>query len=350
MVDEPAPLVAAFAQHMLAIGAAEVDLYLDGPNPQAAELLAGTDGVRLTQADGRFWAAAGVGTRPLANTARQVVMARMAMRRAPADWLLHCDFDEYLRNPARILQELAETPDDVTHVSLRMGERVILGRQEGLFGGGFRRMHHGYDTLGPALHGDLAGFFHRGLSGHMMGKSFTRTGRGVRPTVHYAVPEGDPAEAPGLPGPYSPTVRLLHFDGMTPLHYATKIMRRVLDPRSNVPRPMAPGRTSQIAALRHAVGDPAALARFVVRMTHATPAQAALLRQHGLLDELPFRPRVDDRVGHLLTPHAIDRRLRARHRVMLETHVPALLDEARWGDLVAAAVASGEDEVGRPEL
>lgn len=350
MIDEPAPLVAAFAQHMLAIGAAQVDLFLDAPNPQAQALLAATDGCRITLCDAAFWAASEGGARPSANTARQFVVAGIAMQRAATDWLLHCDCDEFLRKPGRLLQELADLPDEVTHLTLRMAERVSVGAQTGLYAGAFRRMDWAYGDIGADLHGDKADYFHAGLSGHMMGKSFTRTGRGLRPTVHYAVSDASSDYSLGTPGRYATGTRMLHFDGMTPLHYAIKLMRRVLDPRSNTPRPISGQRAAQIEHLRGLVSDPAALAVFVRRMTTLTQRQAAILRERRLLEDTPFRPQTDATVAGLLTPAAIDRRLRGRHRVLLERHAPQLLDEALWTDLVRAAVASGEDDVGRAEL
>jgi hypothetical protein len=350
MVDEPAALVAAFAQHALAVGAQGVEVFLDNPNPHAMTLLADTAGCRVTLCDDAFWAGTTAGARPPTNVERQCIVAGLAMARCTSDWLLHCDCDEYLREPARLLRELAERPDEVTHVTVRMDERVSLGGQTGLYGGAFRRMHPDYAAIGPALHGPLWDYFHWGLSGHMMGKSFTRTGRGMRPTVHYATPDSDLDYTLGKPGPYARSMRMLHFDGMTTLHYAIKMLRRVLDPRSNMPRPMSAQRTAQIAHIRTLVNDPAALARLVVAMTSLTTRQTAQLTDRGVLSTQPFRPRTSDAVARLLTRAAIDGRLRVRHQAMLARHAPALLDAAHWDDLVAAAVALAENEVAGAEL
>jgi hypothetical protein len=145
-------------------------------------------------------------------------------------------------------------------------------------------------------------------------------------------------------------MRMLHFDGLTALHFAVKLLRRIVDPRSNVPRPMSAQRTAQVALAHDMAGDPAAMARFAVAMMTLTPRQAAVVRARGLLTEVPFRPRTDPAVARLLTIGDFNSRLRVRHRKMLERNAPALLDEALWQRLVADAIQSAEDEVGGAEL
>ena len=55
MVDEPAPLVAAFVGHHLGLGAAEVHVCLDRPNPAAQDLLAGVPGAAALNMEGWRW-------------------------------------------------------------------------------------------------------------------------------------------------------------------------------------------------------------------------------------------------------------------------------------------------------
>jgi hypothetical protein len=339
MVDEPAPLVVAFAQHMLAIGAMSVDLIFDNPNPQASALLEGLPGCRVTLADAAFWAATPGGQRPEANVDRQVAAAAITFARSEADWVLHCDADEFLRGADRLLTDLAALSPDVTHVTLRMAERVWIGAPGGLYAGSFRRMDWDWDDGGHAVQGELAFMFHNGLSGHIMGKSLTRRGSGMRPTVHYAMPEGDPGHPLGKRGPNLRAVRLLHFDGLTPLHFAIKLMRRVLDRRSTTPRAMAPARTAQIEHLRGLIDDPAGLARLVMRLMALSDAQAATLRARGLLEDRPFWPKVSPEIAAMLKPAALDKRLRGRHYRLLADHAPALLDAAVWDRCIAEAAA-----------
>lgn len=348
MVEEPAPLVLAFVQHMLAIGATGVDLFLDKPNAQAQEMLAATPGCRVTVVDDAFWDAVPGGGRPSKKPSRQFAVAEIAYRRCEADWLLHCDCDEFLRQDTAFLTELAAAPDDVTHMTLRVGERVWTGPTPSPYGGVFRRMHADYETFGPQLHGEHAPYFISGLSGHIVGKSLTRTGRALRPTVHFAVPSDGSGFAHGKPEVYVRSSRILHFDGITPLHFAIKMLRHVYDTGSDAPRTaaeMPPHRLAQMAQVPALVADPAALAGLVMRIMSLTPVQADMLRERNLLDEVPFRPRVTPEVAAMLSPAGIDKRLRARHFRLLKDHAPSLLDAATWDRHVREAAGwSGKDE------
>jgi hypothetical protein len=340
MVDEPAALVLAFVQHMLAAGAKEVDLFLDTPNPQAQAILAGTAGCRVTVADDAFWADTPGKMRPAKKTVRQYVLAQIAYLRCDADWLLHCDVDELPRMGHALSSELAAVPEDMDHVTLRMAERVWTGPSKSLYAGAFRRKHNDYDTIGPLLHGDMAPYFIAGLSGHIGGKSLLRTGRPLRPGIHFARLLDESGPVRRSPKLFLPRTRLLHFDGLTPLHYAIKMLRHVFDKRSDVPRTseeMPAHRLAQIGRVPELARRPAALANLVMRLMSVTPAQADLLRAHNLLDSKPFRPEVSDEVAAMLSPAAVDACLRDRYATMLEQHAPALLNAAWWNSCVRKA-------------
>ena len=103
-VDEPAALVVAFALHHLNIGAAEVHIFLDGPNPEAQEALSAIPQVQVTLCDAAYWAASVRRRNPVLHTVRQQVNADNAYGRTKAEWLLHCDCDEFLRDGAAMAQ------------------------------------------------------------------------------------------------------------------------------------------------------------------------------------------------------------------------------------------------------
>jgi hypothetical protein len=354
MMDEPAPLILAFVQHMLAIGAVEVDLFLDRPNPEAEEVLARIPECRVTILDDAFWAALPGGEKPNRKTRRQKAVAAIAYQRCKADWLLHCDADEFVHHSDWLRQELSEVPDEVPFVTLQVFERVWTSPSPDTYGGAFRRKHEDYASNGPRLHGRFAKFFQRGLSGHAVGKSLTRTGRDLRPSIHFATfPDGTPAQERSWKVPVD-AARLLHFDGFTPLHYAIKMLRFVHDQKIDTTRKLKrlpAHRLAQMEKVPARAGDPAALAALVMRIMALRPAQVEIMRAKAWIDEAPFRPQVTPDVAARLSAAATDEHLRARHRLLLEEHAPALLDAGAWDRLVRQAAGwSAEDEVARAEL
>jgi hypothetical protein len=354
MADEPAPLVVAFAQHMLAAGALQVDLFLDGPNPEAEALLAAMPDCRVTVLDAAFWAASAKGRRPQRRAQRQKMVAEIAYLRCKADWLLHCDADELVHHRNRLREVLAEVPDHVTHVSLQVQERVWTRPSAHTYGGAFRRKIKTYASHAQRLHGDGAGLFQRGLSGHAAGKSLTRTGRDLRPTIHFAMrKDGTDLHAQTMRIPPA-SARLLHFDGFTPLHYAIKMLRYVHDRQSDAASKagdLPAHRMSQMALVPALAGDPAAMAGLVMRIMALRPAQVKMMRARGWIDDVPFRPRVTPGVAAMLSAATADAHLRARHRGLLEEHAPALLDAGAWDRLVRRGAGwSAEDEIARGEL
>jgi len=95
-MDEPAPLILAWVAHHLSLGAAEAHVYLDRPNPEVTEALAGIEGAFVTVCDASHWANSTRGTRPKRVNARQMLNATEVYTTRPLDWLLHCDADEFL--------------------------------------------------------------------------------------------------------------------------------------------------------------------------------------------------------------------------------------------------------------
>ena len=80
-MDEPAPLVAAFAAHYLSIGASEVHIFLDQPDPEAEALLAGLPRVYLTVCDAAYWKVNKPRKRPECISAANAATRKRSMRR-----------------------------------------------------------------------------------------------------------------------------------------------------------------------------------------------------------------------------------------------------------------------------
>lgn len=219
-VDEPAPLVLAFAAWHLSLGASEVHLFLDRADAETEAGLARLPGCRVTVCDDAFWAASERRKRPALHVWRQGQNARLAYGITGADWLLHLDADEFVRDASGVLTELAEAPAEAVCMQLMVAERVWApGTDDGsLFGGIFRHAMPDFASVGSQVHGDYAAFFRDGLTGHKAGKALVRTGLDIEMGIH--VPVGH------RPGPALKTTRMLHFDGLTRLHYMIKLLQR----------------------------------------------------------------------------------------------------------------------------
>ncbi|AJE48586.1 glycosyltransferase family 2 protein [Celeribacter indicus] len=316
LVDEPAPLVAAFARHHLALGASEVHLFLDRPDPEADRLLSGLSGCRLTVLDQAFWDATNRGRRPERHTGRQRFVSTRIYRQTSCDWLLHCDADEFVSDRAALSAALASA-DRSKGLVLRNRERVYLAGDPGmhLFGGAFRTPVDFPDADAAAVYGDFARYLAHGLTGHRVGKTIVPTGHDWEMGVHH----------PKLPGPdritpdlaRAPGRMLLHFDGLTPLHYALKLLRKAFENYSGPKRQIGAARERQYRFVRSHAGQPEEVMALVRGVQQLDARQAAMLDALGVLDTAPFRPRDCD--GLDLGRTGFDALLRHREAALFRT-------------------------------
>lgn len=320
-VDEPAALVVAFATHHLAQGASRVHLFLDQPDAEAQAMLAKLPGCEVTVCDDTYWAASEKRKRPLMHTARQIHNARRVYAHTDADWLLHCDADEYVRDGAAATQALAEAPDAALYMRLLVAERVypdgVIGAD--IFSGAYRHALEDYSQTGPLVYGDMTGFFHFGLTGHKAGKVFTRTGIGAKVALH--APYGK------LPHQVIQTTRLLHFDGLTPLHFTLKLLRRAHEPPNSASNRHGAARSTQFLSLRGSVGDAALREALVTVLKTIDRDQITQLCALGCLDAAEFDPRpalVAAGLAPDLSVAAFDADLRQRYAGFLAQHAPDL--------------------------
>lgn len=311
-VDEPAPLVAAFVAHHLNEGAREVHLFLDKPDPQTATILRGLEGCVLTRCDKAHWQAHNGGTKPYLHTRRQIINANLAYQRCRADWLVHCDADEFIRDGRAMAEELRAVPAACDHLRLRVAERVMPAgvAQEALFEGLFRLPVWEQPRRLDPIHHPVEAFLDRGLTGHPNGKAGVRCGRDLRLNIHQ--PAGEIPSQPIL------TTRLLHFDGLTEFHYLLKLLRRAHEKDVPGPPRHKPGRMAQLTAMKENAGDPAFFRALVAGLKTLRPDQLAALTALDLIEAAPFSPNLGTLVLDLSVA-GFDAILRARHAEFLHS-------------------------------
>jgi hypothetical protein len=294
-VDEPLCLLAAFVAHHKALGAARIFLYLDKPAPEVAAFFAGDPAVVLTRTDSAYWQ--GKGEAPQVHVRRQLFNAMDAYDRADVDWLLHCDGDEFLYLTDVLAAELGALPRSVVSLTIPNTERVWLAGQDRptIFAGAerhpVRRATGGLSEVYGAAHR----YLNQGLVGYPNGKSFARTGQklflGIHSTKHRSE-DGWAEHDSKVKAWESTTARLIHFDGLTPLHWKVKLLRKVQDARSDaiLKTRLGERRFAQIEALRGSAGQPAAVRALHDSLRMLDDAMAERLVALGLLTAMPVDP------------------------------------------------------------
>lgn len=349
LADEPGALVAAFVAFHLEQGAAEVHVCLDRPNEEARDLLAGVPGAVLSDAGADGWSFMDRAARPEGHLGRQKYHASRVLSQTAQDWVVHCDADEFVL-PVDAAAELApEAADEsgagpergagpgvlpvgavlgavrrgASWMKLDVAERVQATDQPGgdIFSGLFRLPWAQFATQGPALYDEAQMLLlNRGVCGHQLGKAAVRSGRGLFLGVHR------PMRAYGGAGrdvPFDGTrqLRLLHFDGLTRLHYALKMVRRALALQVAHPPSHAPHRLLQIEALAGAGADARAIDEQWQAAKTITPAQAQALFARNVLRD--YRPEIAAAAARVLpqapdlTPRAFDHALLTREAELL---------------------------------
>ena len=120
-----------------------------------------------------------------------------------------------------------------------------------------------------------------------------------------------------------PGLRLLHFDGLTELHYLLKILRRAQGVVPGAPSRHGAARLMQIAAVAGRAGDAQRLHRIWRLAKTLDRPQAAALEARGVLshDAPGIAQSVAAQLGFCpdLSPAAFDRALIVRERDLLES-------------------------------
>lgn len=321
-VDEPAALVAAYAAHHLAIGASAVHVFLDRPNPEAEALLAGVEKVFVHHSGEDGWVRGWRSKRPARHQGRQKYNATRILDETDLDWLIHCDADEYVNLERPLEWELARTGPQKAWLRLEVDERCHVSKAPGadIFGGVFRRRWNGFKEEGLLFYGLRARYLNKGLAGHVAGKPVVRSGRGYAIGVHFPLSNWD-SKVNDLPYRPSYNGRLMHFDGLTPLHFILKMLRRATTKVTGEPVPYVGSRRAQFDAAASRADDPVELLRLWWDVQGIRDYEAEELEAHDLLvrpevtiaeeTRALFGGRVD------LSPAAFDRALVAHEAELI---------------------------------
>jgi hypothetical protein len=179
--------VLAFAAYHLDLGAHHLHIYLDDPNPEAAEILQRHPKVTVVTCDDSYWNAQ---KKPRMKThrMRQVWVATQAYNSTDCDWLGHIDVDEFLlpEGGKPIEEMLAEVPEDHLGLMLQSADQLEAPGPDG--GEAFKLTHlaagHKREVLGR-IYSTLGSHLPGGFIGHISGKLFLRTGLdGLRFGIH----------------------------------------------------------------------------------------------------------------------------------------------------------------------
>lgn len=236
-VDEPPALVQAFVAWYLSLGAAQVFVYCDRSDDPVQTILADLPKVTVVACDDAHWLRVGK-SRPRRHEVRQVRNAQDAYLRTDADWLLHCDADEFLFADAAVGSHLATVSDDTDCLVLSVAERVHQppDAQNSIFEGAFRRPFRDAADRGRAVFGSDFDLTYRGLTGHAQGKAFVRTDRPLQMSIHRPRLRGADQDI-ALERAQVDRLELLHFEGLTPAYWAFKLTRMIeaLQERDGMP-------------------------------------------------------------------------------------------------------------------
>lgn len=283
-MDEPAVLVLAWVAHHLSLGATEVHVFLDRANPDVEEALSDVPKAFVTLCDDAYWAASERRARPIRHTARQKHNATQVYKTRPVDWVLHCDADEFLDLSDNFLDDLASTQARTLRITNL--ERVRTGRSDNIFSGGFRgRIPDRARAQG--IYGRWHEFLEEGMAGYKDGKDIVRTGEDFTMGVHFPL---EAATNTRHTDPYVEfsSARILHFDGLTPLHNVIKLLKRATEPKYQVPRKFGAQRERQFRFAKNHAAKPHQMRKMLDGVFGLTPFQAG--RLEACFVDHPFDP------------------------------------------------------------
>jgi len=310
-VDEPPALVQAFVAWHLALGASQVFIYCDRPDDLVQGMLAHLANVTVVGCDAAHWLRVGK-SRPRRHEVRQVRNARDADARAKTDWILHCDADEFVWADPSVSTTLAGAADHADCLVIPVAERIGVPNKS-IFDGAFRRPFREPHTTGCAVFGPDYDLTYRGLTGHAQGKAFVRCGRSLQMSIHR--PHLGRSDADVVVERADPdALELLHFEGLTPAHWAFKLSRMVRALAEKDGMPPSKHRHRQADAL---IEDPYGEAELYHRLKCPNDAIVNVLKSYDLWKAPAFDPSAalqrcfPDRAIDL-APQTIDKWLRRK--------------------------------------
>ena len=319
-VREPAVLVLANVVWHLETGASEVWVFLDDPDDPVGDLIAEMDRVLVVRCDAEWWAQHGA--RPVMQTGRQRVNATHAYGQTNADWMIHVDADELLWQHKPLGDELQHLSAIDGYLTFRMYERAYaLGQPApGIFDGVLRRAMGRGPAVSDVVWGDLNVVSHEGLLAHNMGKPCVPVGRELQLSVHRAEPLEGKAQ---LPHAHVAGSWLVHYDGLTPLHWMVKMLRYAELPKHRQSKLLGDKRRAQLAAVEVTYKTAEGLRSYHDQLRGFTPERLQALTEMGYVDERAFDPAAVIEAampGLDLSVEAFDADLRARNGDLIARH------------------------------
>lgn len=289
---EPQVLVQTNVLWHLATGARTVHICFDDPDDPGIAAVQNIAGARVIRCDRAHWRRlSGRKGRPASQMRRQTLNANAVQDVTAAQWLFHIDADEFIWQDGDLGAELADLGLGQTELNLPVLERLfpVDGVGGDIFAGAFRASSDLGDTEANAAFGEFAGFMKRGQYSHGAGKSGVPVGQGLRSGVHNATVRGQ-NRWKRAPKQVSQTARLLHFDGLTPLHWAMKFLRYRLNTPDVQAAVLQPHRAAQINWMLEQGETEADLRAAHARLFALNATRCAQLENYGLLRQVPFDP------------------------------------------------------------
>jgi len=255
-LKEPLPLTLAFVAHHLEMGAKRIHLFLDDPNDPALPYLEGITELNIRVCDDAFWN----GQRPKIHNDRQRRNANLAFAACQADWLLHCDADEFLEDGPAVGKQLDAMPQDVLVAGLRVRERCFVGGADetNIFSGWGRLPILGQRLL-PKFYGRADSLLHRGMCGYSGGKSFVRRNSGLfvgNHDAHFLGADKKIDHSAHVGRRWLKRQKIVHFDGLSPRYTAQKMLYKPSGADKRVQQWRSKRRQAQIEMYEKAEMDP----------------------------------------------------------------------------------------------
>lgn len=289
---EPPVLVQINVLWHLATGARTVHVCFDDPEDPGIAVVQNIAGARVIRCDRAHWRRLnGRKGRPASQMRRQTLNANAVQDVTEAQWLFHIDADEFIWQDGDLGAELAELGLGQTELNLPVLERLFPehGFGDTIFAGAFRAASDLPEAEARDVFGEFAPFMKRGQYSHGAGKSGVAVRQGLRMGVHNATVRGQNRWKRAAKH-VSRRARLLHFDGLTPLHWAAKSLRYRLNPPQVRKAVLQPHRAAQIDWMADQGGTLEDVQTAHARLFALTGARQAQLEAYDLLRHVPFDP------------------------------------------------------------
>lgn len=295
-----APLrdITRFAAHHLDLGAAEVHIFLDDPDPEITAFLSRRREVFVTQCNAAYWSGKPEQARKT-HQMRQAFNASRCYRRSRLDWLAHIDVDEFLLSSKPIPDQLVNAPKDAAFAVMLPAE--LLAQTDPWSGPSHfkltrRELGHARDVL-DEIYPEIGFYVPDGFLSHTDGKILARTGLpdirfGIHSLLQFGarVSNGHMLQGTHVGHAHAPSweVFLKHFDfRMQHGSYRSGARSKV--------------RLTDIFQLALEDGGTDGLRAVYYKMCAATPTLLQRLSDHGMLltETLNLDQKVSDWFGDL---------------------------------------------------